>query len=130
MSRSTAIAELGQPITRRRRWSLEEKVRIVEGSRLPGSSVAAVARRHSVSAQQIYNWRRQYGLGLLGPARHGGAQLIEVRVRKRPVLEAAPARSVAAEGRIEITLADGVRIAISGAVGVERLEEVLGVLQR
>ena len=31
---------------RRRRWSPEEKVRIVEETYLPGSSVSEVARRH------------------------------------------------------------------------------------
>jgi transposase len=130
MSRSTALTELRRPIARRRSWSLKEKVRIIEESRLPGSSVAAVARRHSVSTQQVYNWRRQCAQGPLGAGRYRGAQLIEVRVRERASLEAAPGRRVAAEGRIEITLADGVRIAFSGAVGAERLEEVLGVLRR
>jgi hypothetical protein len=36
----------------------------------------------------------------------------------------------AGEGRIEITLADGVRITISGAVSVEQLHPVLSVLRR
>jgi transposase len=33
---------------RRRRWSLEEKLRIVAESREPGASVRAVAARHDV----------------------------------------------------------------------------------
>jgi len=127
MSRSTAIAEIGQSVARRRRRTFEEKLRIIEESHVPGSSVADVARRYAASAQQVYKWRRQYRQGRLAPGRHG-AQLLEVQVDDRSSV--ASGRAGTAEGRIEITLADGVRIAVSGAVGIERLEQVLGVLQR
>lgn len=44
---------------RRRSWSAEEKDRIV-GETLSGEeSVGAVARRHGVTAQQLYGWRRR-----------------------------------------------------------------------
>ena len=43
---------------RRRSWSAEEKDRIV-GETLSGKeSVGAVARRHGLTAQQLYGWRR------------------------------------------------------------------------
>ena len=42
---------------RRRRWSLDEKVRIVAEAAAPGSSVSEVARRHDISRQNIYQWR-------------------------------------------------------------------------
>jgi len=45
----------------RRRWSAEERDRIV-GETLSGEeSVSAVARRHGVTAQQLYGWRRRAG---------------------------------------------------------------------
>lgn len=44
---------------RRRSWSAEEKDRIV-GETLSGEeSVSVVARRHGVTAQQLYGWRRR-----------------------------------------------------------------------
>lgn len=46
---------------RRRRRSAEEKARIV-GETLSGEeSLSAVARRHGVTAQQLYGWRRRAG---------------------------------------------------------------------
>jgi transposase len=43
---------------RRRDWSEEEKGRIVAESYEPGASVSGVARRHALSPQQLFTWRR------------------------------------------------------------------------
>jgi hypothetical protein len=61
-------------------------------------------------------------------------KLLPVQVRseaQEPSAEASTATPAApaSEGRIEITLADGVRIAISGAVSAEQLHHVLAVLR-
>jgi transposase len=44
---------------RRRRWSEEDKLEILQEAATSGLSVAEVARRHDVVPQQIYIWRRQ-----------------------------------------------------------------------
>ena len=44
---------------RRRTWSAEDKARIVAESLASGDSVCAVARRHGLSPQQLFGWRRQ-----------------------------------------------------------------------
>jgi transposase len=44
---------------RRRRWSEEDKARIVAEIVASGDSVCAVARRHGLSPQQLFGWRRQ-----------------------------------------------------------------------
>ena len=44
---------------RRRKWSDEEKARIVAEIVASGDSVCAVARRHGLSPQQLFGWRRQ-----------------------------------------------------------------------
>ena len=44
---------------RRRRWSAEEKARIVEESLMPGARVSDVARRWQVCSQQVFSWRRE-----------------------------------------------------------------------
>ena len=43
---------------RRRRWSAEEKARIVEEALAPGARVSEVARRWQVCSQQVFGWRR------------------------------------------------------------------------
>jgi len=45
---------------RRRRWSLEAKLNILEEASRPGISAASVARRHDILPQQLYAWRRRY----------------------------------------------------------------------
>ena len=44
---------------RRRNWTAEEKARIVAESVTGEESVCAVARRHGLSPQQLFSWRRQ-----------------------------------------------------------------------
>jgi transposase len=51
--------ELITGIGRRRRWSREDKARIVVESLAGGVSVSEVARRHGLSPQQLFGWRRE-----------------------------------------------------------------------
>ena len=43
---------------RRRTWTAEQKARIVAESYESGETVSAVARRHALTAQQLFGWRR------------------------------------------------------------------------
>ena len=61
-------AEIDEPVRRfevftgagrRRDWSAEDKARIVAESFEPGATVSAVARRHALSPQQLFTWRRE-----------------------------------------------------------------------
>src|ERR1700722_11129185 len=42
---------------RRRRWSADEKARIVAKTLVPGARVSEVARRWQMSPQQVFAWR-------------------------------------------------------------------------
>ena len=57
--------EIITSVQRRRRWSAEEKVAIVQETYTPGASVSMVARRHGVAPNQVFNWRRLYSEGAL-----------------------------------------------------------------
>src|SRR6202040_1064355 len=50
---------------RRRRWSDEAKGRIVAESYAPGAVVSEVARRHDISPQHLFAWRKTARAGLL-----------------------------------------------------------------
>ena len=43
----------------RRRWSADEKARILEEATAPGAVVSEVARRNGMSPQHLFTWRRQ-----------------------------------------------------------------------
>ena len=43
----------------RRRWTVDDKARIVEETLEPGASVSVVARRHGLTPQQVFAWRRE-----------------------------------------------------------------------
>ncbi|RJS94467.1 transposase, partial [Salinisphaera sp. Q1T1-3] len=45
---------------RRRRWSVTEKVAMVEQTYEPGMTVSLVARRNGVAANQLFRWRKLY----------------------------------------------------------------------
>lgn len=59
-------------VKRRRRWTPEDKIRIVEETYLPGMSVSLVARRHGISGNQLFTWRRLMAQGALTAATAGG----------------------------------------------------------
>src|SRR3954447_11923023 len=52
-------------VERRRRFSAEEKRRLVAETMRPGASVAAVAREHGVHPNQLFRWRQLAREGLL-----------------------------------------------------------------
>ena len=65
-SRQRSVGEKRGGGSRRRRFrSLELKRQIVEETLGDDTSVAVVARRHGVNANQVFSWRRQYHRGEL-----------------------------------------------------------------
>jgi transposase len=69
---------------RRRAWTAEQKARIVAESYGGSESVSAVARRHGLTPQQLFGWRRQ-----VRPEGEGSA--VENGVAFAPVIVAGPA---------------------------------------
>src|ERR1700712_4829430 len=59
MSEPVRGLELFTGAGRRRTWSEDEKAAIVAESEAPNTSISAVARRHGLSASQLFTWRRQ-----------------------------------------------------------------------
>ena len=114
--------------TRRRRRSLEEKRRIVEETLEPGASVARVARRHAVNANQVFYWRKKYREARLGKGR--SSNLLPVAVSDIPSSKSGPVRCVSSRcslGAMEIKLPKG-QLRITGSVEAESLRIVLECL--
>jgi len=58
MPNDTTQIEIITGRERRRRYSAEQKLRLVEETMQPGMTVSAVARLHRVSPSLLFNWRR------------------------------------------------------------------------
>ena len=119
-------------VERRRRWRLDEKLRIVAELKRPGACVAEVARRHDVSRGLLWNWRRQVRTGDLTPI---AGQFLPVQmVAEAPMPSpTAPASSckqpVTQDATIEIALPGGTTVRVGRDVGAAALRRVLGVLR-
>ena len=95
----------------RRRWSEEDKRRLVAETFGPGATVHGVARRHGVNTSQLFTWRKQLRLEL-EPAAAPVPGFAAVAIT--PTVSSAS--EVAPPGLIEIELPRGGRVRISGTV--------------
>jgi transposase len=112
---------------RRRRWSAEEKLRIVREALEPGAVAKAVADRHGIGTGLLFTWRRE----MLAAAMSGFAP-VEV-VPEIPRIEApapAPAQEAAPEapGTVEVAFPSGATVRVSGRVELDLLRGVLAEL--
>jgi transposase len=109
----------GQP---RRRWSEEEKRRLVAETLVPGETVRVVARRHGVNTSQLFTWRKRWRAQLemaaaVAPAPLFAAVEIATAGAMRSAHEAGPEPDpVALGGVIEVELPRRGRVRISGDV--------------
>jgi transposase len=139
---------------RRRRWSTDEKARILVESLRPGANISEVARRNGLSPQQLFGWRREVREPEPAPSlvrKRGrpkkvrdGAPADTAPVHFAPIVIAAPAASVASApppsggsppdrsppcGAIEITIGDAV-VRVRGQIDIALLVSVLRAVRR
>jgi transposase len=109
---------------RRRRWSEDEKLKIVLESLQGPRQVAATARRYGVSRSLLLRWRR-----LFRPEPKGAPAQGFVPARVVSDSGAAPDPvGPASGGTIEIEFVAGARMRITGAVDVATLKAVVAAL--
>jgi transposase len=101
-------------VGRRRRWSAEDKARIVAESLDPATTSSAVARRHGLHASQLFVWRQQFA----APAAREAPAFVPVVVTEGA---AAPAEM---RGRMEIALGPAV-VRVGADVDAAALRRVL-----
>jgi transposase len=114
-------------VKKRQKRSVEEKRRIVEETLAAGASVARVARRHAVNANQVFYWRKKYREGRLGKSPSN--KLLPVTLSLSESTCGKPASWSSAVGSLEIKLRKGtIRVAGNVDVVVLRtaIESLLG----
>jgi transposase len=129
---------------RRRRWSEEEKLQLVEEACRPGNSVSQVARHRGLNASQLFGWRRQaLAKGLLTdqrlePRAAPALTFAPVNVTEEPAPaesgeEVRPARRrKAPRGStiIEIELKGGDRVRVEGSADAALVARIVAALRR
>jgi transposase len=110
---------------KRRSWTLEEKRRIVDESLEDGASLAEVARRHDLNANQLFTWRRQFGIEPVEPK--DPSPILPVTITSETAAEEFEPES---SGHMEIVLAGGDRILVWSDVETAALTRVLKALAR
>jgi transposase len=110
---------------RRRAWTTEQKAQIVAES-YGGGEVSAIARRHGLTPQQLFGWRRQARQHALHSAEKSGSAFASVVVEEcrpakdaRPILPAVPVVSHTIEiviGAFTVRVAPGVDVVSLQAV--------------
>src|SRR5258707_12374083 len=76
-------------VGRRRRWRAEDKGRIVAESYAPGAVVSEVARRHDITPQHLFAWRKAARAGRLTLPAEEAPLFVPVVTTIREVGEAA-----------------------------------------
>jgi transposase len=99
---------------RRRRWSEDEKLKIVLESLQAPRQVSATARRYGLSRSQLLQWRRSFRAEQKGAAEQQIGFVPAVVTPESEAAEPAPAGSAA--GAIEIEFASGARMRVTGTV--------------
>ena len=112
---------------RRRRYDEDEKVRLVSGAFAPGVRVAEFARERGVDASLLYRWRRHLLGGAVArpsfaPLVVTGDGLADARGSAAPM--AAPEPAI-----VEVELACGARVRITGAADPASIRAVMGALR-
>lgn len=123
---------------RRRRWSTAEKLRLVAETHEPGTTIGAVAARHSVCESLLFTWRRQMREGVLSAAETPmfmPVHMIDAPPPSAPVpppqaaRPSAPARPPTPSGLIEIELGNGRQVRVGSDVNLVALRRVLAALR-
>jgi transposase len=115
--------EIRSGVGRRRRWSDAEKGRIVAESFAAGAVVSEVARRHEISPQHLFAWRKAARAGQLTLPADRAAMFVPVMLAARkPVAAQALAPSITIETA-------GVVVRAECGVDVDWLAAVLRVVK-
>jgi transposase len=121
---------------RRRRFSDDDKARIIEETLVPGAVVSDVARRHGLSPQQLFTWRREARRSPVAPAPEVAPVFVPAVVQdarsgggKKTSKKAARRRRMRqTSGIIEVEI-DGVTVRVGGGADAKTVAAVIRALK-
>ncbi len=126
--RSTQLERLEVVETgRRRRWSDDEKLRIVTESFEAPRAISSTARRHGISRSLLMTWRRSFGPEPISPqSEQSGFARVVLAAEVAPAVVVATPTS----GQMVIVVGRDRRVIVDAGVDAAALARVLQVLER
>jgi transposase len=112
---------------RRRRWSDDEKLRIVLESLETPRAISSTARRHGISRSLLMTWRRAFRPEPMGSDTQ---QTRFVRAMVAPTETVAAEAGARASGRMVIEIGKDRRVIVDAGVDAAALARVLTILER
>ena len=112
----------------RRRWTVDEKARIVTETLEPGAVVSVIARRHGLSPQQVFAWRREARKRTAPPADLLPSFVPAVVDLAEPRIETRSRKRVAAAA-IELEIG-GVTVRVGHGARASTVAAVIGALKK
>jgi transposase len=114
---------------RRRKWTVAEKLSIVEESCLSGARVTDVARRRGLHPNQVHQWRRQARMGELVRSA-GSSGFLSVAVTPEDTTSAAAAVTPEGQaGLIEIQFGGDICVRMPATTPTDLASAVIGALR-
>jgi transposase len=113
-------------VERRRRWSDEQKLSMVMEVGVLGATVAEVARRHDLTRQHIYQWRRELRRKGLWPC-SGETVFLALDAPREDIAAGEPPRCEAA--LVEIVLRNGRELRCRGGIGDADLARLIRLVE-
>ena len=134
-------SEVIEVVDRRRRWSTEEKLKVLTDALVPGASITAVSERHGVSRNLIYTWLRLAREGRMRGLSLGAkpaAAFVPVKIAPEPPAEpqgcALPPGGVPPRlarrraSSVEITLTNSLVVKADADIDPEALARIVSAL--
>jgi transposase len=111
----------------RRTWSADDKARILEETLVPGAVVSEIARRHGLTPQQVFDWRRRARVGVAQPL---SFVPVTVEAPEAPPKPGKPPRRRSAKSDLAIELdIAGVTVRIGGGARSAMIKAVIAALR-
>jgi transposase len=101
-------AEVLGSVVRRRRWTAEQKGRIVAEAVAPGAVISRVARRHEITPQHLSNWIRAAKAGRIALPEEAEIAFVPVITDQCRAARATPAQIEIVAGPIAVRIPLGV----------------------
>jgi transposase-like protein len=131
------VGEIISRVERRRRWTAEQKIKMLSEALEPGATVSAVADRNDISRSQLYAWMKRArkgdipGISLDSPQK---PLFAPVQIAAVPTLPTPPVTAPAVAcpqrrlGAIEIALTNGRVVRAEEGIEPSRLARLVAAL--